>query len=300
MLEGRIVKGVGGFYYVKNDLGLTECRPRGVFRIQGIVPMVGDIVRYSQVKGDKLQGIIEEILPRKTVLFKPMVANVQQCIVVMSVDRPKPDLLFTDRLIVLASISGLETVICINKTDLDTDNSYKDIAKVYMSAGYPVVCTSTRSRQGISNLIGLIKDRISVFSGPSGVGKSSLLNSIQPDLKLKTGDISEKLKRGKHTTRHAELLELAFGGMVVDTPGFSSIKLSSVTIQRAEDINMQSCFPEFEGYREQCKFIGCRHNKEPECGVKEAVIRGDITGWRYQNYLSLMAELEDNRRSRYD
>lgn len=301
MLEGRIVKGIGGFYYVKNDLGLTECRPRGVFRIQGITPMVGDMVRFSLIKGDRSQGVIEEILPRETVLLRPMVANVQQCIAVMSIDRPKPDLLLIDRILVLAGISDLTSVIVINKLDLATDPSYRCIADVYISAGYPVVCTSAKDKQGILELSAQLKDRISVFSGPSGVGKSSLLNSIQPELKLKTGNISDKLKRGKHTTRHAELLELSFGGLVVDTPGFSSLKLSSIVVEGAAgELNLSRYFPEFRAHEDRCRFVGCRHYKEPECGVKDAVSCGDIAGWRYDNYLALIEELEKSRRNRYD
>jgi ribosome biogenesis GTPase len=300
MQEGRIVKGIGGFYYVRTGSELVECKPRGIFRKDKITPLVGDRVRISLLEGSELQGVIEEILPRDTVLLRPMVANVEQCVVVLSVDNPKPDLLLLDRLLVMVELSGLKASVCVNKTDLSGDGGYEDIAKVYRDIGYRVIYTSTITGQGIDELRDVLKDRISVFAGLSGVGKSSLLNRVQPHLKLKTGEISNKLKRGKHTTRHAELLELTFGGMVVDTPGFSSLKLSSVDYDKVLNLDLSYCFPEFHPYLNSCRFTGCRHLKEPGCSVKAAVEEGRIADWRYKNYTILLEEIEESRRKRYD
>lgn len=300
MIEGRIVKGIGGFYYVRTEQGLIECKPRGIFRKQDITPLVGDIVKISIIEGSQLQGFIHQILPRKTLLRRPAVANVEQCVAVISVDQPEPDLLFLDRLLVVSEANGLENVICFNKIDLDAEEKYQHLAEEYRRIGYTVVCTSALTGEGIGCLKNLLKDRISVFSGLSGVGKSSLLNSIQPSLRLRTGQISQKLRRGRHTTRHAELLELEIGGMVVDTPGFSLLKLSALEESGLEIDNLSRYFPEFDPFTGKCRFNGCRHIKEPDCMVKKAVEQGEIAKWRYENYITLMAELEEGRRRKYD
>lgn len=300
MIEGRIVKGIGGFYYVKTNRGLIESKPRGIFRKKQIKPMVGDKVMLSLYDGDHIQGVIEEILPRLTVLLRPTVTNVEQCIVVVSVDQPKPDLLFVDRLLVQGEANNLENVICFNKIDLDDTGGYIDFVKWYKKIGYTVVCTSVKTGDGIDALINTLKNKISVLSGLSGVGKSSLINSVQPDLKLKTGKISSKLKRGRHTTRHVELMELNVGGMVVDTPGFSSLKLNSLDGYGLDVDNLCYYFLEFQSLTDRCRFYGCRHMTEPDCAIKKAAEKGEIAGWRYQNYISLMEELQEGRRKRYD
>lgn len=300
MLQGRIVKGIGGFYYVRTGLELIECKPRGIFRKQKISPMVGDRVKISLIKGTGEQGVIEEILPRETVLSRPSVANVDHCVIVMALDNPKPDLLMSDRLLVIAGISNLHSTICINKMDLESGGCGTEFAEAYEGAGYRVVKTSTKTGQGLDDLKCALKDRISVFAGLSGVGKSSLLNGIQPLLQLRTGEISSKLKRGRHTTRHAELLELSFGGMVVDTPGFSSLRLSALEYGDIENLDLAEYFLEFKAYSNRCRFAGCRHLREPGCSVKNAVEQGRIAVWRYDNYTDIIGEIEESRRRRYD
>ncbi|MBA1333794.1 MAG: Ribosome small subunit biogenesis RbfA-release protein RsgA [Firmicutes bacterium] len=300
MLQGRVVKGIGGFYYVRTELGLIECKPRGIFRKEKISPLVGDRVKISLIKSTGEQGVIEEILPRENVLIRPSVANVDHCVIVMSLDNPKPDLLLLDRLLVMAGVSNLNSIICINKMDLESSGCSTEFAETYVSAGYRVVRTSTKTGQGLDDLKDALKDRTSVFAGLSGVGKSSLLNSIQPQLQLRTGEISDRLKRGRHTTRHAELLELSFGGMVVDTPGFSSLKLSALKYEDIVNMDLAAYFPEFKVYSGRCRFAGCRHLKEPGCSVKSAVEKGRIASWRYENYTEIMGEIEESRRRRYD
>lgn len=301
MIEGRIVKGIGGFYYVNTNIGSIECTPRGVFRKTGQTPLVGDMVLISIIDSSDMEGVIEEILPRENVLLRPNVANVQQCVVIVAAKRPKPDLLLLDRLLILADAQGMARVVCFNKTDLDREGENENIISRYRQAGYKVLSTSVKTGQGIDKLGEMLKDRISVFAGVSGVGKSSILNSLQPGLDLKVGEISPKLKRGRHTTRHAELLELSFGGMVVDTPGFSSLNLSGLQdLTGLEDSQFSRFYPEFDDVSRGCKFIGCKHINEPNCAVKRAVEKGEIAVFRYENYRKLLEELQRNRRKKYD
>jgi ribosome biogenesis GTPase len=301
MHQGRIVKGIGGFYYVNTNFGLIECKPRGIFRKDGLSPLVGDRVTISLIRGTQTQGVIEEILPRESLLLRPSVANVEQCVIVSAIVSPKPDLLLLDRLLVLTEINGLETVICFNKMDLKPQGEYDEIINMYSRAGYIVLRTSTKTGEGIEALKEALRNKISVFAGMSGVGKSSLMNKLQPQLGLKTGTVSDKSKRGRHTTRHAQLIELEFGGMVVDTPGFSSLSLGAVKeTSDMEESNLCHFYPEFRAYIEKCRFNGCRHLKEPGCSVKQAVNEGSIAVIRYENYVKLLEELQESRRRRYD
>jgi ribosome biogenesis GTPase len=301
MYQGRIVKGIGGFYYVNTDIGLVECKARGIFRKESLTPLVGDKVLVSIVEGSPGQGVIQEILPRENTLLRPSVANVQQCIIVVAMGRPEPDLLLLDRLLVLAGVNELEQVVCFNKTDLGKKDEYGEVIDTYRQAGYRVLCTSAKTGQGIDEMKGVLKGKISVFAGMSGVGKSSILNSLQPGLGLKTGEISAKLQRGRHTTRHAELLELSFGGMVVDTPGFSSLSLGAVKeLEDMDESELGHYYPEFIEYMDHCRFRSCRHENEPDCSVKDAVEKGRISAFRYRNYIKLLEELRQSRRRRYD
>jgi len=227
MLEGIIIKGIGGFYYVKTDEGIYESRARGVFREEKITPLIGDRVKI-RINPEDNTGYIEEIKNRESQLLRPPVANVKQAIVVMSVKKPNINYWLLDRFLLSIEHEKLNAVICINKTDLITDSEKKEIKKIYEKIGYKVIFTSTVDNAGIDELKDVLKDEVTVLAGPSGVGKSSLLNVIQPDLKLETGGISNKTKRGKHTTRHVELLELDMGGYVLDTPGFSALDLSFI------------------------------------------------------------------------
>ena len=271
MIEGRIIKGIGGFYYIETEKGLYECRARGIFRKNKITPLVGDFVKISVVDEDNKKGVVEEIQERKTELVRPPIANVNKALIVFAVKNPTPHLSLLDRFIVLAERENLEIVIILTKIDLDDDNTFEKIKNIYEPCGYKVIGVSNLENKNIDKVKEELKDNTVVFAGPSGVGKSSLLNQIDSNFQLKTGDVSDKIKRGKHTTRHAELFELKFGGMVADTPGFSSLTLDDI-----EDIDLKDYFIEFEDY-DDCKFGSrCIHQNEPNCAVKEAVENGEI------------------------
>ena len=291
MIEGRIIKGIGGFYYIETEKGLYECRARGIFRKNKITPLVGDFVKISVVDEDNKKGVVEEIQERKTELVRPPIANVNKALIVFAVKNPTPHLSLLDRFIVLAERENLEIVIILTKIDLDDDNTFEKIKNIYEPCGYKVIGVSNLEKKNIDKVKEELKDNTVVFAGPSGVGKSSLLNEIDKNFKLKTGDVSDKIKRGKHTTRHAELFELEFGGMVADTPGFSSLTLDDI-----EDIDLKDYFIEFDNY-DDCKFGSrCIHQNEPNCAVKEAVENGEIPKERYESYIQLLNEIRQGKR----
>ena len=291
MIVGRIIKGIGGFYYIETEKGLYECRARGIFRKNKITPLVGDFVKISVVDEDNKKGVVEEIQERKTELVRPPIANVNKALIVFAVKNPTPHLSLLDRFIVLAERENLEIVIILTKIDLDDDNTFEKIKNIYEPCGYKVIGVSNLENKNIDKVKEELKDNTVVFAGPSGVGKSSLLNQIDSNFQLKTGDVSDKIKRGKHTTRHAELFELKFGGMVADTPGFSSLTLDDI-----EDIDLKDYFIEFEDY-DDCKFGSrCIHQNEPNCAVKEAVENGEIPKERYESYIQLLNEIRQGKR----
>ena len=291
MIEGRIIKGIGGFYYVDTDNGLYECRARGIFRKNKITPLVGDFVKISVVDEENKKGVVEEIAERETELVRPPIANVNKALIVFAVKNPTPHLSLLDRFIVLAERENLEIVIILTKIDLDDDNTFEKIKNIYEPCGYKVIGDSNLEKKNIDKVKEELRDNTVVFAGPSGVGKSSLLNEIDKNFKLKTGDVSDKIKRGKHTTRHAELFELEFGGMVADTPGFSSLTLDDI-----EDVDLKDYFIEFDNY-DDCKFGSrCIHQNEPNCAVKEAVENGEIPKERYESYIQLLNEIRQGKR----
>ena len=291
MIEGRIIKGIGGFYYIETEKGLYECRARGIFRKNKITPLVGDFVKISVVDEENKKGIVEEIAERETELVRPPIANVNKALIVFAVKNPTPHLSLLDRFIVLAERENLEIVIILTKIDLDDDNTFEKIKNIYEPCGYKVIGVSNLEKKNIDKVKEELKDNTVVFAGPSGVGKSSLLNEIDKNFKLKTGDVSDKIKRGKHTTRHAELFELEFGGMVADTPGFSSLTLDDI-----EDVDLKDYFIEFDNY-DDCKFGSrCIHQNEPNCAVKEAVENREIPKERYESYIQLLNEIRQGKR----
>ncbi len=289
MQTGVIVKGIGGFYYVDTGEGIYECRARGRFRLQNITPLIGD---HVEIDGDSrsLQGYIINILERKNQLIRPTVANLDQVIIVFAAKKPDINMLLMQKFLVYAEYKKLEVVVCINKVDLDQEQEYLKVADMLGSIPYKVILTSVKADLGIEQLGAVLKNKTSVFAGPSGAGKSSLLNRIQPGLELKTGDLSKKIDRGTHTTRHAELIKLENGGMVTDTPGFTSLDISELELEKLE-----SCFPEFGRYK-ACYFPNCMHDREPDCGIKEAVEEGRISRIRYDFYITLLNELKESRR----
>ena len=293
MAEGKIIKALSGFYYVKDGTRIIECRGRGVFRNQNIVPLVGDLVVY-QSEGDR-EGYIMDILPRDNELVRPPIANVDQAILVFSVVEPEFNIGLLDRFLVLIEDKQIKPLICLTKLDLLPDKKKKGIeeyAAYYRAIGYDVLLTSSKTEEGLADLLPFIDDKISVFAGQSGVGKSTLLNAMNPDLTLKTDKISTHLGRGKHTTRHVELIEIS-NGLVADTPGFSSLEFTEIEAE-----NLSYCFPEMKEESANCKFRGCLHLNEPKCAVKLAVEKNQIEPFRYKHYLSFLQEIRD-RKPRY-
>ncbi|WP_050614732.1 ribosome small subunit-dependent GTPase A [Bacillus testis] len=292
MHEGKIVKALSGFYYVSDGEKYIQCRGRGVFRKKKITPLVGDNVIYQYDK--ESEGYILEILERKNELVRPPISNVDQAILVFSAVEPSFNTVLLDRFLVLIEDSGIDAVIVISKMDLlseEEKDAIQESIGQYREIGYPVIATSSVTEEGTAILLPYLKGKVSVFAGQSGVGKSSLLNALMPHLNLKTNDISSHLGRGKHTTRHVELIPVE-GGLVADTPGFSSLDFTM------EDVELSDCFPEIERASHHCKFRGCLHDKEPRCAVKEGVADGSIQPFRYQHYLDFLAEIRD-RKPRY-
>lgn len=292
MIEGIIFKGIGGFYYVKASGTLYECKARGKFKNNNQTPMVGDYVSIEVYNEAEKLGTIETIHERKNQLLRPSVANVDQAIIVFALKNPDPNWILLDKMIVLAEQANLEIVLCLNKSDLD-DHTFDEVLSRYEKAAYTIVKTCAKSGDGVAELKALLRDKISVFSGPSGVGKSSLLNAIQEGMSLQVGEISQKIKRGKHTTRHSELLELNSGGIVVDTPGFTSLSL-----QGLEPEHLRAFFPEFQEGNGLCRFDNCLHINEPNCSVKEMVDDGLIHKARYEAYLYLLEEIRSERKKK--
>lgn len=279
-MKGTIIKGIGGFYYVKASDNVYECKARGVFRKKRITPTIGDVVEI-ETSGEK--GSIVDILERRSYLVRPPVANIDTMLLVVAAAAPEPSLFLIDKMLVNAEINNIHPVLCINKTDLEKRN---DIKKLYENAGYEVFCVSAEKNKGTDKLKKYLSGRTTAFAGLSGVGKSSLLSIITEDT-LETGDVSEKIQRGRHTTRHVELFELNNGGFVLDTPGFSSLELNGI---KADEL--WEYFPEMRNHRDECRFRGCSHINEPDCVIKNKVESGEIASTRYESYTQLYKQLK--------
>ena len=279
-MQGIIVKGIGGFYYIKAaDNNVYECKARGVFRNEKITPVIGDNVEIDIKNG---KGSIVKIFERRNELIRPSVANTDMLVLVVAAASPSPNMPLIDKMLINAQINGIEPIICINKTDLSDGG---EIAEIYKKAGFCVLRVCAEKNEGIEDLKKVITGKVSAFAGLSGVGKSSILSIILGDT-LETGAVSEKILRGRHTTRHVELFELDGGGFVFDTPGFSSLEVYGIKASE-----LQEYFPETEKYRNNCRFRGCMHINEPDCAVKEAVNDGIISTSRYESYKMLYEQL---------
>ncbi|WP_106768179.1 ribosome small subunit-dependent GTPase A [Paenibacillus faecalis] len=300
MHEGLIVKALSGYYYVKplregdvvsGEDPSVQCRARGIFKKRGVSPLVGDRVLYSLTENG--EGTVEEILPRSSQLIRPPVANVHQAVLLFSVKEPDMNLLLLDKFLVHIEHSNLKALICLTKQDLadDSADSIEEVKRIYGKIGYEVVVTSALEGIGIEDVKELLAGQISVFSGQSGVGKSSLLNALMPGLSLETSEISIRLGRGRHTTRHVELIELDNGGFVADTPGFSQLDFVELGIEE-----LSGCFREFIPYADNCKFRGCSHIHEPGCQVIQAKENGEIADSRYEHYVEFFTEMKDKKR----
>lgn len=289
MQEGVVLRAYSGYYYVQAAGNIYACKLRGRFKQERFSLIVGDRVLIApQPDGT---GMVEEILPRESLLTRPLVANVDQAVLTFAAKNPDIKSILIDRFLVLAECAHLNIIICINKTDLAEESELQELITAYRRIGYRVIAAAAARGRGIDRLKELLTGKTTVFAGPSGVGKSTLLNAIQPDFALQTGEVSEKIGRGRHTTRFAQLLALDGGGYVVDTPGFGSIEFTELTPEQ-----LVRCFPELNKYAGRCKFSPCFHWKEPCCGVKEAVNQGLISKERYAHYTQFLAELHENKR----
>ena len=291
-MQGKIVKGIAGFYYVHvAESGIYECKAKGAFRNQKVKPLVGDNVRLEVLDEEQKKGNIEEILPRKNELIRPAVANIDQALVIFAAAKPKPNFNLLDRFLILMQYQKVPAVVCFNKQDMVDAEELQLLKNTYESAGYQVIFTSAAKEEGIQAVRDLLKGKTTTVAGPSGVGKSSLINLLSPEAEMETGDISRKIERGKHTTRHSQLFALDENTFICDTPGFSSIYLPEM-----EKEKLGIYFPEIAEYEPFCRFQGCAHIHEPGCGVKEALEEKKISPIRYDNYKLLYEELKDKRR----
>lgn len=291
-MQGKIVKGIAGFYYVcVAGSGIYECKAKGIFRNRKVKPLVGDDVELSVLDEQEKLGNIDALLPRRNALIRPAVANVDQALVIFAAAKPKPNLNLLDRFLIQMQKQEVPVRICFNKQDLAGEADLELLCRTYESCGYEVLTASAMEQTGLDALRACLKGKTTTVAGPSGVGKSSLINLLSPEASMETGAISEKIERGRHTTRHSELFVLEEDSFILDTPGFSSVYLPEM-----EKEELQGYFPEFAAYEPYCRFQGCAHLKEPDCAVKEALAEGKISPIRYENYQLLYEELKDKRR----
>ena len=292
-MTGKIIKGIAGFYYVNNgENKVYQCKAKGVFRNRKIKPLVGDDVEFSVLDEETMEGNIDEILPRKNELIRPAAANVDQALVLFALTHPAPNLNLLDRFLVMMSMEDIPVKLCFNKQDLGDEVLMDQYRSIYEAAGYPVYFISAREETGIEQVRSLLRGKTTVLAGPSGVGKSSLTNRIQPEADMETGDISRKIERGKHTTRHSQLFFVEKDTYMMDTPGFSSLQLP-------EDLTRETLcklFPEMMPYLGECRFATCLHDSEPDCAVKEAVAQGKLSASRYEHYLEFLKEVIEQER----
>ncbi|SQC07395.1 ribosome-associated GTPase [Clostridium perfringens] len=285
-MEGIIIKGIGGFYYIKTDEGIIECKARGKFRYNSLKPMVGDRVTIKVENG---KGVIEDIHERSSELIRPTVANVTQAFVVFAIKNPDINLDLLNRFLTLCEYNDIHAVVCLNKEDLCTDEEKENLKELINDIGYEVLFINAKEGKGFDALKERLEHNITVLCGPSGAGKSTLLNSFIDREHMETGSVSEKIGRGKHTTRHSELIDVD-NGYLVDTPGFTTLDVTFIDRDR-----LKYCFPEFNDYNNLCKFNGCNHYKEPKCAVKEAVEEGKINKLRYDFYIKTLEEIINRR-----
>ncbi len=289
---GKIIRGIAGFYYVDIEgYGEVECKAKGIFRNRKIKPLVGDDVEVVILDDDKKTGNITDIKERKSELIRPAVANIDQAVVIFAVTDPEPNYNLLDRFLVMMERQSIETIICFNKVDKSSNEDRQKILDVFRMTGYQVIFTNALTSEGVDYVKELLKGKVTVLAGPSGVGKSSLTNQLQDEVLMETGVISEKIKRGKHTTRHTEFIAMKHHTYLLDTPGFSSLFITDM-----EEKELKDYYPEFMEYSEGCRFNGCNHINEPDCKVKEALAQEKISKTRYDNYCQIFDELKNRKK----
>lgn len=294
-MTGKIIKGIAGFYYVHVEgAGVYECKAKGIFRNQKIKPLVGDNVELEVLDEEKKLASLVDILPRKSELIRPAVANADQALVVFAAKDPEPNFGLLDRFLILMTKQKIPVIICFNKTDLISEEECQKIENGYRNAGYEIRFLSAREKSGIREISNLLDEKTTVLAGPSGVGKSTLVNLLQAGVTMETGAVSEKIRRGKHTTRHSEFIRIKEDTYILDTPGFSSLELEEIS---AEELKLY--FPEFHPHEGKCRFRGCVHQNEPDCAVKQAGKAGLVSKQRYLSYLQLYKELKEKEKYRY-
>ncbi len=289
------MKGVAGFYYVDTgESGTYECKPKGIFRKEKIKPLVGDLVTIRILDETEREGVIEEIAPRKNELIRPASANVDQAMVIFAMENPSPSYSLLDRFLIMMEQQNIPVIICFNKSELAGEEELKLLSETYESCQYQVLMVSARKQEGIEQIRKVLKGKTTVVAGPSGVGKSTLTNLLQGEVQMETGEISKKLKRGRHTTRHAQLLRVDEDTFLMDTPGFSALQIDDMDKEE-----LRRYFPEFAPYEGTCRFQGCVHIAEPDCPVRDAVRAGTISRIRYEDYVELYQELKEREKRRY-
>lgn len=291
-MRGKIIKGIAGFYYISAEDGeVYECKAKGIFRKEKRKPLVGDDVVITVIDSGEKKGNIDDLLPRKNELIRPLIANVDQILVIFAAAKPRPNLNLLDRFLVAMEKQGVPSVICFNKKDTVDEEEQKRLASIYAGSGCRVMFTSAVRQEGIREIREILKGKTTAVAGPSGVGKSSLVNLLAPEAAMETGEISRKIDRGKHTTRHSEILPVGRDTYICDTPGFTSLAVWDMEKEELKDH-----FQEFAPYEGACRFHGCTHTHEPGCRVKEALEKGMISRGRYENYLEMFLELKDKKR----
>ena len=291
-MQGKIVKGISGFYYVHVvGTGIYECKAKGAFRNQKIKPLVGDNVEIVVVDEENKKGNVEQILPRKNELIRPAVSNIDMALVIFAAAKPDPNFNLLDRFLCMMEYQKVPVTICFNKCDLISEEEQCKLEAIYKPAGYEVIFTSAKAGINVDKLHAMLQGKTTTVAGPSGVGKSSLINQLQDDICMETGQISQKIERGKHTTRHSEIIPLGEESYIMDTPGFSSMDMPGF-----EKEDLWTCYPEFIEHEPYCKFQGCSHISEPNCGVKAALEEGQISRVRYDNYVLLYNEMKQIRK----
>lgn len=296
-MQGKIIKGIAGFYYVYTEneegvpVGVYECKAKGIFRKEQIKPLTGDNVIIDILDEETKTGNIIQILPRKNQLIRPAVANIDQALVIFSIVKPEPNYNLLDRFLIMMEQQGLRSIICFNKQDIASQEEKCELKNAYEACGCTVLFVSAYTKDGMELLAKQLRGKTTALAGPSGVGKSSIINCLNPEANMETGDISRKIERGKHTTRHSEIIALHANTYLMDTPGFTSLKLFDM-----EKEELKQYYPEFAQYEQYCRFTGCAHLSEPDCSVKTAVEAGEISKVRYHNYQLLYKELQEQKK----